>query len=244
MVKPEDWIKNPVNSCWVHGMDALEHIFKGDTQKTAYKFPETAGPDHLGELREEMARPLDPGDFLEVLDLQDYSRPRRRPRRAPEGDFDIDDYLAGEREPFTEWVKEPREVRALTIILEITVPWGDRTKPYMAPRHKRVYSLALEAENRGIPCRVVAALLIKIPEKREIFRLYAMIKDYADPIFPQLWGGIKTNKAANAFWNSLTDYLVGTRELCNGTASRWDVARDFPEDEEVVLIDPKFAYKS
>jgi hypothetical protein len=113
----------------------------------------------------------------------------------------------------------------------------------MVDRHKKVYSLALEAESRGIPCRVVAALLIKIPERRETFRLYVVVKDYSDPIFPQLWGGIKTNKSANAFWNSLTDYLVGTRETANGLAQRWNVARDFPEDEEIVLIDPKFAYK-
>jgi hypothetical protein len=247
MQTTQDYINNPSPVMWLHGLDALDYILNGPqtTAGTAYKGEVTADNfRHLEVLKREMEELPEPNGFADLAAGVEWSRPRRRPVRAQEGEFDLDLYLDREPECFWDYVKDPQTVQAVTIILEFNIPYDDRFETYIADRHQKVYKLALEAEAQGLPCRVVAAKANDIGHapgypKGEVFRSYIVLKDYSDPIFPGLWGGLKNNLAANSFANCLWDFIVGSWMGGNAHQADWNISQDFPEDEELILIEPK-----
>ncbi|MFP3869032.1 MAG: hypothetical protein ACLFUU_12905 [Desulfobacteraceae bacterium] len=232
---------NPENTLWLHGMDALEHILQGDTDQTAFK-DRGDSREHLNTLKREMETPCPTEDFQEALEEVEFSKPRWKARASQEGDFEVEAWLNGESACFTEYFKDSRQVNAISVVLDMVVPWRERHGAYMAPRHRKVYQIALEAEAQGIPCRVVACFSEKVPEYRKDLRIFLVIKDYDDPIFPGLWGGLKSNLTANAFINCFMDYIVGTRHPNNGNLQYMEIGDDF-WDDEVILIEPRFVRK-
>ncbi len=99
----------------------------------------------------------------------------------------------------------------------------------------------MKYEGEDIPCRVICALGISIPERygQDPLKIYSVIKDYSDPIFPGIWGAIRNNADTNSFVNVIMDFMVGTRCGGNGTPTEIRVKEDFPEDEEVIILDAK-----
>jgi hypothetical protein len=239
MLTPQEYIERNPPVAWLHGLDVLEWVLRGDTKATIYKHHDPQ-PGCLSDLRREIeTHPAEPGSFDEILEDVFHRASRSREIPSEIGDLDIDRYLGGDPKCFDEVIRERFERPALTIVLDMCIPWRERDDPDMAPRHRKVYALALKAEAEGRPCRVVSVGAEKVPESQETIRFYVVIKDYNEPIYPGLWGGLKTNRSANDFLNCIMDYLHGTRDRANGTVCEWNVREDLPEDEEVIVIDSK-----
>jgi hypothetical protein len=194
----------------------------------------------LEELRRELEKHGQKDDFDEIVDDTFFKKSRSKEIPSEIGDLDIDRYLEGDARCFDEVIRERVVKPALTVVMDMAIPWVDREDHYMVERHKKIYSLVVAAEAECQPCRVVASFAIKTDEQREVVRYYFIIKDYDEPIYPGLWGAFKTNRSTTCMVNAVMDFMNGTNSYGNGQLQRWDVRRDLPEDEEVVLINPRF----
>lgn len=109
----------------------------------------------------------------------------------------------------------------------------------MIERHRKVYSIAAECESQNIPCRVIAIGHNEIDEG--IFTLFAVVKDYYDPIFPAIWSTFMNNYVTNKYVNNFMDFFIGTHSAGNGSPKKLkDVGRFFPEDEELIIFSEKY----
>ena len=225
---------------FLHALDILDHCM-GENPQTAYGDPYGSYQDRH---RRDIKAIMDANQEIKDMafgDLQDAilaPKPKTTLVDSETGEIDIDRYLNGDRLCFDEPVKLPQQVSSMSLILDMGIPWTERDSDAMVYRHREIYRLALQAENNRIPCRVIAAYGTKIPEKRNPLRVYAVVKDYEDPIFPGIWGALETNATANSFTNIIMDYLVGTRSTGNGKPTLISVDDDI-DDDTILIIDGK-----
>ena len=111
-------------------------------------------------------------------------------------------------------------------------------------QHKAVYMEALKAEAEGTPLRVIACRTSRIDELEDPYTVYIIVKDWTDPIFPNIWGALKTSETTNDFGNCFQDYITGSHSNTNGTPRVTFYENDFSPDEEIILINPKRIAKS
>ncbi len=249
---PEEWMDNPTNDFWVHGLAMVSHLLQGRKARRAWDGRYKDSTDHVhardgsfhGGAREERRR------FNATVEATFKKKPRFTQRRGFEGDFDVDGWLERgglELKPdapqdfFMESVKEPRDdMSTLTIVLDASVPYDHRGDGTMQERHRQSYQLALRAEGDGRPCRVVTFSRQNYPEMDPLNWL-TIVKDFDDPIFPGIWGVFATSIAANAVLNVAANAMFGTK--CSGNGySRYvkasEIAAKFFPDETVYFAQP------
>lgn len=239
MLTPEEYITEKPQVAWLNGLEVLEHCLNADYRETIYKDPHPA-MGRLDELREELERHSKEDEFSEIEENVFYEDYHILERSSETGDLNIDRYLDRDERCFDEYVKvlQEGEKDAVSVIMDMSIPWTERDAGEMEKRHHDIYKIVLQCEADQIPCRVVAVYGSMIPERKKVLKFYIVIKDYNDPIFPGLWGAFKTNKTTNNFGNVVMDFLVGTEHSGNGTPTPISIGDDI-EDDELILIRTK-----
>lgn len=252
LLTPDQWIDNPVQDFWVHGLALVSHILQGRKARRAWN---GAYKDNTDLYMSEMVRAMEEHSkkdegFNEVVEGCYRRKPRFIQRRGLEGDFDTDLWLArggltlepgAPNDFFFEDVKVPRDdASTLTIVIDASIPYADRGTPHMAARHKQAYNLALKAEGEGRPCRVIAFSKLGFAERQDV-RVITIVKDFDDPVFPGIWGIFSGSTEANAAINVYSNALFGTRSRGNAMI-RFIEAQEIREQyfpgEEVVFAKP------
>lgn len=241
MLTPEEYIQLKPRDAWLHAIDVLRHVLKGDTKQTCFRDPNdgVAGKACLAELRAALEKHSPDGAFDTVLEQHVITSPKRVARTSDSGDFDPDRYFAGDERCFEEWEKHDLPSGdGLTLLIDADISWAARGDSDMAKRHERAYRLCLQAEAEGVPCRVVASFCSEIREFRKYLHLFLIIKDWRDPIFPGIWGAMQSNLTCNALINTIMDYLVGTSTHGNGSPRPFDPA-PYMLGEEFRVLEPR-----
>lgn len=238
MIKAKEYIANPKSRVWIHGLELLRHVLQGDTQQTAYKNEDCDGK-HLRRLGDDLAEHAAETNGCSEIFEKTY---RERKKTIEEddfmGDFDIDNYLAGQQKVFRSTRRVKKKKAAITMVMDCGINGGETGGKEMEKRHEKIYRIAAKCARENRPCRVIAAAFIDIPEiKKGHLRLFIIIKNYSDPIYPGIWGAFKTNRSTNTFLNVIMDYFVGTDAWGNGTCVTDDMARDIPDPRQVILVD-------
>lgn len=240
MLHPTEWTdRGDDRPCvmWVHGLDAVEHCLKGDYKMSAFK---DASPSMspFNRFRNAMSEnTYDYEAFNKALENQDVHDDVWKDLPSDSGDLDVDSYIEREEYIFEECFKKRELKPAINIVFEFCINANERDGHEVQRRHEKIYPMVLKAQAEGVPTRVIACAVVNIPEFKEPLRMYIVIKDWEDPIFPGIWGALKNNDTANAFLNVLMDFIVGTRHGGNGTAIGYNVTEDLPEDDEIVLVE-------
>lgn len=224
---------------WVHALDVLKYILRGDISKTIFgdQRPEK---EFLAELQTHLdGKPKEVENFIEARH-NDFVQERRWRRFDSEhGDLSVDRYLDGERRPCDDYRKKFVDKPAVTLIMDASVPYRDRPLSDMDKRHKQIYSYACEANKEGRPCRVLAVNNCGISElSSKMMRTYFVLKDFDDPIFPSIWAAFETNQMTNSFINAYMDYFIGTSDSGNGRVESFDLSQDRQMLGETILIGP------
>ena len=242
MITPEEYIKKKPYCFFIHGLDLLDYVLKGRTESefTAYG-DQKHNPEHLRDLKTGMSKRLDiDPEYYSIIENSEFVQRKAIRMNSDVGELDIDRYLDKEEQCFIEYRKEQIPYDALTILIEIAIPYAERYSDEMKYRHREAYKIAVESELNNRPCRVLGVLAISIPEiAPETLRCYVIIKDFNDPIFPGIWGALQNNSTTNDLWNVMSDYLIGTECHGNGLAVIFNPRRDFSDDEELVSISSK-----
>jgi hypothetical protein len=223
------------NPLWTHALDVLKHVLKGDHKATFFKH--NGSERHfLEELQSYLdGKPKEVDSFLEAKHNA-FVQERRWKRFDSEcGDLSVNRLLDGEPRPFDDYRKTFVPKPAITIIMDMTVPYGERDGKSVAQRHEQIYKYACEANKEGRPCRVIAAEKCDITEAAG-HKSFIILKDFDDPIFPSIWAAFENNRLANSFINAYMDYFIGTHHYGNGTCMSYDLAEDF--DENAILVNP------
>ena len=250
-----DWIKAPHGGdVWLHGLDILGHILRADHAAVSVPRPDSLYSEdrnYLNKMRQGMEQYKRDAE-LDAMAQDVFSKPRRRTRhvQAPDGDdINVNAYIDRDRKRLFDRAlrEEARHKPAINIAFEASLPHGDRTGTSMRLRQIDAYDLVLKAESEGRPCRVVAVSEMVYSDRKSgdnvldgphgagRVRLYVVIKDWAEPMFPALWGCFKDNMTANAFANCFTAFIVGGEPFGNGELSMFTLD-SLPEGEEVVVV--------
>lgn len=243
MITPAEYIKNPNPenaTAWLYMPEVMEHIFLGNTKKTAFKHDYEFHHHFLADLKTDMGRPLVNEGFNGQFTEHFIPKKKHREVISDIGELNIDRYLANERNCFDEVRTLPAERSAKTIILDAGIAAGERDGREIAERHRKIYAMAAAAEGNNEPLRVIAVFCMKTDEFPVDIRFFIIIKDYDDPIFPGIWSAFKDNESANDLLNCFMRFVVGTIRTNNGYPINCPISKkDFGEDEEVILIDCK-----
>jgi len=226
------------NPLWLHALDVLKHVLKGDHRKTLFQ-DDSPCETYLNELRSYLdGKPKEVDSFLDAKHNAFVQERRWRRFDSESGDLIIERHLDGERRPFDDYRKKYVDKPALTLVMDVSVPWENRGGSQIAERHKQIYNFACLANKEGRPCRVVGAERRKHPERAiEDLRTLTVLKDYDDPIFPAIWAAFENNRLANSYANVTADYLIGTEAAGNGKYQSYDVSQDI--FDEIIPIEPK-----
>ncbi|MBW1799378.1 MAG: hypothetical protein JRJ85_01480 [Deltaproteobacteria bacterium] len=238
MLTPEEYIQKKPDIAWLYGLDVLEHCLQGDSEKTAYENKDVSW-DRLDGLRAELEKhkkadmmfdEIRENVCLDGLKIEEVS--------SETGDLNIERYLDGNDRCFDEYIKEMNDdaLDGVSVFMDMAIDWSQRNDNQMIARHRRIYEICLECEAANVPCRVIAAAGVDIPELDKPLKLFIVIKDYNDPIFPGLWGAFKTNMSTNDFLNVVMDLLVGTICAGNGAPVPIHVRNAVDEEEEIRII--------
>jgi hypothetical protein len=244
MLTPQDYIREKPELIWMHGLDALKHCLKGDISQTAYKDKKPQA-HHLGLLKEELGIHKNWDATFEEVKETTFIRDFEIVETPSDvGELDIDAYINHDELLFEECIKVEQEdsSEAITIIMDMGIAGSERDGSEMVERHKKTYELCLKAEADDVPIRVIGAAKLLSDRPKKVIKIYLVIKDYEDPIFPAIWGAFKTNKSTNDFMNVFMDYMVGIHDSGNGAPVDLRVTDDIWEDE-IILINPKRIHK-
>lgn len=240
MLHPKEWAEREdrPETMWIHGLDAVEHCLKGDVTQTAYKNTEPALDAFERFTRAMQDNSYDYDSYNQALENQDIHDDVWKDIPSDMGDLDVDSYIEREEYIFEEAYKKRELKPAINIIFEFGINAGETSGTEIERRHEKIYPMVLEAQAQGVPTRVIAAAAIQFGEwGRKTMRVYMVIKDWEDPIFPGIWGALRNNNTANAFCNVLMDYIVGTHDYGNGRSIGYDITDDLPEDDEIILVE-------
>ena len=239
MLTPAEYLRRfdaPPRTIWVHGLELLAHILRGDATQTFYR-----DPDHerryLLELQEAMEASCAPQNDQLNRVMEGGLRRHRRWRRFDDytGDLDVGRYISwrpgDDPRLFNNYENCRRLLPSMNILLDMAIPYVERGLGEMAQRHQEVYELALQAANENRPCRVVACWSVKIRELREPLNLFVVVKDFGDPLFGGIWGALRTNATTNSLLNAIMDYFIGTSSGGNGHSTTLTASEHFTDGE-------------
>jgi hypothetical protein len=222
---------------WLHCLDVVDHILKGDVNQTLFR-DQSPAMDLYNDWKDALSNHPDFDEsFDEIIDNA-YEMKKKWQRYDDEsGDFQLDSFLGGEELMFDSYDKVLGEKPAVSVIYDGMVPCGWRNSTYMEDRHKDVYKIAAQCESDRRPCRVVMVWQHTIPEFNKPLKVFWVVKDYTDPIFPAIWACFQNNRIANYTWNAFHDFVTGTNHYGNATAEEMrNVEQYFEEDEELIFF--------
>ena len=242
MLTCKEYIEDkPVDKVVLHCMDLTRHILKRDVTQTAYKDPSPAS-SFIEELTNAMDAETDLKAYESAKNLR-HKRPKLKRKHARHGSLHVGRHLNGSRRPFSTPYKPHVEKTGKTIFFDIAIPYCERSGKEVEERFKKIYADALYCASQGIPCRVITCTNWLFEEvsggKRDGLYFYIVIKDYMDPIFPGMWNALRTNALCNTYINVVADFLVGMKTGSHGRDGTLDVAKDFSEQGELVIMDAK-----
>lgn len=231
----ESWLKNPV--AWVHGLDLMEHILQADPKQVTMETDlNDINHRQIETMRDSMSERSEKHEeeFKQLTENSYMPKKRYTTQKSDSGEFCLDSFLNGEEQVFEDPVKILSQGRAVTILYDVGVTWYERSQNFMEERHKKVYTITAEMMSVNRPVRVIAVLgeeCCDIPKPSVIF---AVIKEFSDPIFPGIWGCFTNNKSTNAWVNCVQDYFVGTEDIGNGRPCIVNCRQYFPDDELIM----------
>lgn len=243
----QEWIDNPHGGVvWWHGMDMLQYLMRNDAAHSAFRNSEL---DHYRLRYTGFVEQIKDYKFdrerLDITMEQVLSRPRKRNkyRTSVDGDdLDVTSYIETFGEPSPKVWDEPYKIvcerrQAVNVYFESSVPWTSRLQGYIANRQHIAYNIALNCEQDGVPCRIVTCYAVRIPEVKTSIEFHIVIKDFDEPIFPQLWGIFLNNRTANDAWNFVSEMIIGTSDDGNGTVVPFMVQPQDNEDYQLLDLD-------
>ncbi len=228
----ENYIRNPGDILWAHGLDVLAHVLKGMGAATAWgntgDFEKTRTLRvHVEPMSEALKNPPTyDKNFDNLVDTTFKKIKRYKTIRTDEGgDFDVELWMErggfdndGRKDFYLEEVKQISTgmSRPLTVVMDGSIACSEVDNPeIMKDRHDQAYGMTLKAEAEGRPCRVIAIERTEYDEKT--VTMITTIKDFDDPIFPGIWGAFQDSKIANALGCAESVFLFGTRSDNLGT---------------------------
>ncbi|NIR13950.1 MAG: hypothetical protein GWN77_01090 [Gammaproteobacteria bacterium] len=227
----------PDNVLWFHGLELMDHLCKGDWEQTYWKnkYPIY---EYLDIMRDAMSnRNVDP-QFQEIVENSYCPKEQWAETWDEQGQFDLDSWLSGEEQCFIETERQYDLGDAVSVLMSVNVPYCDVNKTYMVDRQRKVYEVVAKCDSENRPCRVIAVkneILQEIHD--DTLKIFTVIKDYDDPIFPAIWGCFWDNETTNAYANCFSDYFLGTHSWGNGTpTSLKNASQYFPEDEHLIVF--------
>jgi hypothetical protein len=241
-IKGKDTIPETEIIYW-NGQDLMNYILSFNSSKNVVKTrfdKQTKGFDPFADemlniVKTEIKKSLPKNGYHKTLDGI-YRSYHTREKQSDSGDFDVEFYIEKSPIPWIETLKQETQGDGVTIIFESNVPWCDRHNNYIQKRHESIYKICLSNELNKIPTRVIAILGIEYPEynyKTSEYRI--IIKNYDDPIYPNVWGVLRNNKSMNAITNCISDFIVGTIHYGNGMPGSFQIKK---MQDYIVLIDP------
>ena len=242
LLSPKEYITRGIPAkVWFYMPEVIDHIMthtmkdsafggNGRTERVKY---------HQEVLREEMAKGTHDAADLDKAAESFERKKTHRERDSDSGTFDVERYLNGDETPFTDVFTETSAKTSETIIMEMGANCEDRhdTETYRK-RHRKAYAEMLRAESLGIPVRVIACMSHTYSEFETARIHYIILKDYTDPIFPEIWGCLRSGATANSASNLVSYTMVGPHDIGNGHQAHFNIDEDFREDEDLVMIDP------
>lgn len=240
MITPQEYLDrftDPPKEIWVYGLDLVEHILKGNWKNSFYKDPHPAR-GYLYELQEEMQEHTTDDDMSRIIAMNLRKISKWTGFDSYDGDLDLDMFIADpniQTPIFTSYKKEIDRKPAVTLVLDMNIPWAERKSNEMEERHREIYSIAAQCISEHRPCRVIAVSSWKIPEIKYSPVMFIIVKDYTDPLFSGIWGAFKTNETTNSFANTIQDYFIGTKDMCNGIATSVSMSKHIPSDEIQII---------
>lgn len=247
MERVQEWIDNPHGGIvWFHGMDLLQHFMKNNPRQSAFR---NSPLYHYREWYDDFINQIKEYKFdrerLSIAMEQVLARPRKRNkyRTSVDGDdLDVDSYIETFGESSPKIWDEPFQVecerrQAVNVYFECSVPWMARDQTYIANRQHLAYNVALNCEQDGVPCRIVACYGLKVREVQQPIVFYVVIKDFDEPIYPQLWGAFLNNATTNTTINFLAEMVIGTGQDGNGVVVPFVVQSN--DNEEFQVLDPE-----
>lgn len=242
---PAEYLENESipEMVFVHGLDMLEHVLKKDNEHSFLKNEQGDKARHVDWLNEELAKHEGQDNFEEITEELGEKKAQFKEYADEEGEFDVDAYLNGEELVFKQEEKLYEQGKGHNLLIDMSIPFGDRGKKDMAKRHESVYNTVIEREAQCYPTRVMAAFYLKseeIKNKKKGAMFFIVIKDYEDPIFPGLWGALKNNETANSFLNSIASYFIGLFSGGNGRPSEVTISKWL--DEEFTIVQPSTGF--
>lgn len=233
----DEYIKLKPSCLFIHNLNLLEHVLKADPKQTAYKGNTTPYWAAHRAFTEEMEKAVPLGNYRKI---EEGFNKRLTTVEIPsdQGALNVDRYLGGDLLCFDEPVKRFKPRLSRTIIFDFGKNECESGGNDCQKRYETVYKQVLECEEQGTPCRVIGAEGHRFSEiSPNILRVYIIVKDYNDPIFPAIWACIKTNRASWALGNVIADFLVGTKDVGNGSAVHFSIGDDIPRDEDIQIVD-------
>lgn len=234
MMTADEYIRLKPKALFIHNLDLLEHILKADPKQTAYKTNVTPYWEAHKVFVDEMEKTVPKGQFRKIEEGFN-KRLTTVEVVSDQGSLNVDRYLGGDDLCFDEPVKRYKPKLSRTIIFDFGKNECENGGEDCIQRYRKVYEQVLRAEEDGTPCRVIAGAKHDFHEGS--LKIYIVVKDYTDPIFPAIWACIKTNKAAWAMNNQIADFLIGTKSYGNGRSVELVIGDDIPKDEDVQIID-------
>lgn len=232
----------------LHVQDLLDFILSPDAcrEKTVFQSNEFFVGDGLetvneiiSECKGLLAEWQPPAWEKDDDELQNMAfRRKYRTRHADVGDdIDVERYIDGKRADFwTTVYKDRTEVQAdaVTYLLDVNVSCGDSRGTRLQEQGKEMYMIGLKNERLGIPFRIIGVDCVGYPENKFApRRTFYVIKDWGDPLSPNMFGWFATNRLANLFSCLYAARVMGTRHSCLGRCINCTVSasRDFPGEQ-------------
>jgi hypothetical protein len=236
------------NVFWIYGPDLAEHIQSvGNSieeqvdfakKRTAFNCPFDLCRDYLRTVQEAMRDKVNRVEVLscdESYEVNYIPSPKHREVFSDMGDLAVERYLDKHNLPFDEVKVLVKEGQSHTAFIDIGVNAGNRSDTYVDEQHKKIYAMAANAEATRAPFRVIAAYSLVTGEGK--FRFFIVLKDYDDPIFPNIWACIGNNASTNSLLNTISDFVIGTNDPGNGYTNECPIRKsDLGEEEEVVIV--------
>jgi len=240
MLTPIKYLKNGMpasHELWLNGLDIVAHCLQQDYKQSFYQDDRPA-TRHYNEWSESMQDHVIADDNFDDIYSNAYA-----PKKSwigfhdDSGSFDTSAFIAGEDFCFEDERRVKQQQDSMSILIDIAVPYSERNDSYMVARHKAVYDLIAQCDSDDRPVQVIGVLTIAIPEIDDNLKMFIMVKDYTDSIFPSIWGALKTNCTTNSFLNVIMDYFIGTHAGGNGVPKTLEHAEQyFPQNEEIVIF--------
>lgn len=227
------------NEVWVHALELVEHCLERDTDQTLFRCRDD---HHDRGLHREWVEAMQNRNQLDEKYAEIWENAFDRKEQWTEcfndtGSFDVSSWLSGEQNCFVDTEKQFDQGPAISILIDINVNYHQRHDSYMVDRQREVYRIVAQCESTNRPCRVIGVFTCEIDEIRgDLLKIFMVVKDYDDPIFPAIWGTLIDNQCTNSFLNTIQNYFTGTHSMGNGSCETLRNPEQFFPEEDLILF--------